>query len=47
MDGSRHKVFAVNVNWNSDNRNWNVNDWKLDENGKWNADNQVLCPGNA
>ena len=47
MDGSRHKVFVVNVNWNSDNRKWNVNDWKLDENGNWNTDNQVLCPGNA
>ncbi len=46
-DGSRHKVFAVNVNWNSDNRKWNVNDWKLDENGNWNTDNQVLCPGHA
>lgn len=44
MDGSGHKVFAVNVNWNSDNRQWNVNDWKLDENGNWNADNQVLYP---
>lgn len=47
MGGSRHEVFAVNVNWNSDNRKWNVNDWKLDENGNWNADNQVLCPGHA
>lgn len=37
----------MNVNWNSDNRKWNVNDWNLDENGNWNADNHVVCPGHA
>lgn len=35
-------LFAVNVNWNSDYRKWNVNDWHLDENGNWNAGNQVF-----
>lgn len=32
----------VNVNWNADNRKWNVNAWKLDENGNWNAGNRVF-----
>lgn len=41
-EGLEYKVFAVNVNWNSDNREWNVNDWQLDENDRWNADNQVF-----
>ncbi|MFZ2303183.1 MAG: hypothetical protein WAV98_00130 [Minisyncoccia bacterium] len=35
-------LFAVNVNWNLDNRKWNVNDWHLDENGNWNAGNRVF-----
>ncbi len=40
-DGSRHKIFAVAVNWYSDSRKWNVNDYTLDENGNWNAKNHV------
>lgn len=46
-DGPRHGVYAVNVNWNADDREWNVNDWRLDENGNWNAGNRVLCPSHA
>lgn len=33
--------FTVNVNWNSDNRKWNVNLWKFDDN-EWNAENVVF-----
>ncbi len=36
------KVFVVNVNWNRDNAKWNVNAWKLDENGQWSEGNRVL-----
>ena len=32
----------MNVNWNSDNDKWNVNDWTLDENCNWNAGNRVF-----
>lgn len=44
IDGLRYRIFTVNFYWNADNQKWNVNDWKLDENGKWNAGNQVLSP---
>ena len=37
--------YAVNVNWNADNREWNVNDWKLDDDN-WNAGNRVFS-GNS
>lgn len=47
VEGKNGEVFAVNVNWNADDREWNVNDWRLDENGEWNAGNQVLCPSHA
>ncbi len=33
--------YAVNVNWNADNRKWNANDWKLDDDN-WNAGNRVF-----
>ncbi len=36
------EVFAVNVNWNADNREWNVNAWPLDDN-RWHVGNQVLA----
>ena len=36
----RMRVRVVNVYWNDDKRN--VNDWNLDENNPWNADNRVL-----
>jgi hypothetical protein len=35
------EVFAANVNWNSDNRQWNFNANQLDDN-QWNDDNRVL-----
>jgi len=35
------EVFAVNVNWNSDNRKWNVNAYRLDDN-QWNAGNRAF-----
>ena len=31
----------MNVNWNADKRQWNVNDWKLDDDN-WNAGNRVF-----
>lgn len=46
-EGLEYKVFAINVNWNADNREWHVYAWQLDENGNWNAGNHVLCPGYA
>ena len=33
--------FAVNVNWNSDNRKWDVSLWQFDDN-EWNAENVVF-----
>ena len=33
--------FTVNVNWNSDNRKWNVNFWQFDDN-QWNVENVVF-----
>ncbi len=44
MDGASHttsEVFAVNVNWNADNHEWNVNANRLDDN-RWNVGNRVL-----
>jgi hypothetical protein len=41
------KVFAAAVHWDSDDREWYVSGWKLDEDGEWHAGAQVLCPGNA
>src|SRR3989344_4164188 len=34
--GTRVAGYVVNVNWNADNRKWNVNAWKLDDDN-WNA----------
>lgn len=31
----------VNVNWNADDRKWNVNTWQRDDN-EWNAGNRVF-----
>lgn len=31
----------VNVNWNADDRKWNVNTWQRDDN-RWNAGNRVF-----
>ena len=47
VEGKNGEVFAVDVYWRAGRRKWDVRDWKLDENGKWNAGYQVLCPGNA
>lgn len=43
MDGFLHNIggFVVDVNWNADGREWNVNDWKLDDDN-WNAGNRVF-----
>lgn len=45
--GKNGEVFAVDVDWDSDAREWYVFDWELDGSGRWDADDQVLCPGNA
>lgn len=34
---------VVNVNWNADDRKWNVNAWDRDNN-RWNAGNRVFSP---
>ena len=47
VEGKNGEVFAVNVDWGSGNREWNVRGWELGEIGNWNAGRQVLCPGNA
>lgn len=44
MDGAGHimsEVFAVNVNWNGDDRKWNVNANRLDD-YRWNAGNRAF-----
>src|SRR3990167_289871 len=35
-------LWAVNANWNSDNRYWNVNANSVENPNRWNAGNQVL-----
>ena len=35
-------IWAVNANWNSDNRYWNVNANSVENPNEWNAGNQVL-----
>ena len=40
VSGTRVAGYVVSVNWNDDNRKWNVNAWKLDDNN-WNADNAL------
>ena len=47
VEGKNGEVFAVGVDWISGNRKWRVFDWELDGIGRWCADRQVLCPGNA
>ncbi|MBI2439005.1 MAG: hypothetical protein HYV45_00135 [Candidatus Moranbacteria bacterium] len=47
VEGKNGEVFAVDVYWGSDDREWDVGGWELDEDGHWDADFQVLCPGNA
>lgn len=41
VSGTRVAGCVVNVNWNSDNRKWNVNTWDLDDDN-WNAGNRAL-----
>ncbi len=41
VSGTRVAGCVVNVNWNSDNRKWNVNTWKLDDDN-WNAGNRAF-----
>lgn len=47
LEGVGGEVFAVVVTWDSNDRQWLVNDWKLDERGGWDAGGQVLYPSNA
>lgn len=35
------EVFAVNVNWNANDGDWNVNAYRLDDND-WNAGNRAF-----
>ena len=42
VSGTRVAGYVVNVNWNSDNRKWNVNAWNLDDDN-WNAGNRVFA----
>jgi len=48
MDGYCHGaiVFAVNVNWNADNRKWNCNANRLDDN-RWNAGSRAFSQLNV
>ena len=45
--GKNGEIFTVSVGWDFNDREWNVIDWELGELGYWDADGQVLCPGNA
>ena len=47
VEGKNGEVFAVGVRWFSDDRRWLVCGWELGEGGEWDADDQVLYPGNA
>src|SRR5262249_12595918 len=42
----RTKAVAVNVNWNADNDEWNVNANRFDDN-QWNEGNVFLSPETA
>src|ERR1700734_4201183 len=42
-DSGYESSCVVNVNWNADDRKWNVNTWDRDDN-RWNAGNRVLSP---
>lgn len=43
--GTRERSHVVNVNWNSDNSKWNVNDWNRDDNS-WNEGKRVFSSEN-
>ena len=47
VEGKNGEVFAVGVGWVSVSRQWLVGGWRLGEDGLWDADSPVLCPGNA
>jgi hypothetical protein len=42
MDAFIYGKCVVNVNWNADDRKWNVNAYRRDDN-QWNAGNQVFA----
>jgi hypothetical protein len=48
IDGYYHRasVFAANVNWNADNRKWNCNAYRLDDN-RWDAGNRAFSQLNV
>lgn len=39
-DSFPHKIFVLNVNWNGE--QWNVNVNRFDNDNEWNADNQLF-----
>ena len=41
ISGTRVAGFVVHVYWHSDDRKWNVNTWKLDDDD-WNAGNRAF-----
>lgn len=44
MEGVGYEsAFVVNVNWNPNDREWNVNTWHRDDN-EWNEGNRVFSP---
>ncbi len=47
VKGKNSEVFAVNVYWRSDKREWRVRSWKLGGDGYWHTAYHVFCPGNA
>ena len=47
VEGRNGEVFAVLVDWFSDDRKWGVSGWELGGRSSWRAGNRVLCPGNA
>ena len=42
MASRTKRLWAVNANWNSDNRDWNVNANSVTNPNRWNAGNQVV-----
>jgi hypothetical protein len=47
VEDENKQVFAVNVYWVAEDREWFVSAWWLDVFGDWFAGCRVLCPGNA
>lgn len=47
LEGVGGGIFVVGVHWDSGDRCWAVDGWRLDARGEWLVGSQVLCPVDA